>query len=114
MNKLKWNAGQIVNDTSEYELAQYSATDKPKYLVDYDFKDMEIARLNNIIDELEKFLKEMYNHLMYDNCEEILHNKPEEIEKYGFMYNLGSIHDKANIIEIIRKKLKELKEEGKE
>lgn len=58
MNKLKWNAGQIVNDTSEYELAQYPATNKPKYLVDYDFKDMEIARLNKIIDELEEYIKE--------------------------------------------------------
>ena len=76
-------------------------------------KDKEIARLNKIIDELEQWLKDTYNHFMYDNCEEILHNKQEEMEKYGFMYNLSSIYDKANIIEIIRKKLKELKEEDK-
>lgn len=91
MNKLKWNAGQIVNDTNEYELAQYSATDKPKYLVDYDFKDMEIARLNNIIDELEKWLEERLEKLDLIGDDEIYS---------GIEYTLN--------------KLKELKEEGKE
>ena len=73
----------------------------------------EIDRLNKIIDELEKWLKETYNHLMYANCDAILLNTDEDIKKYGYFFDLGAIHDKANMIEIIRKKLQELKEEGK-
>ena len=46
MNKLKWNAGQIVNDTNIYELAQYPSTERPKYLVDYDFEDTELFKHN--------------------------------------------------------------------
>ena len=92
MNKLKWNAGQIVNDnTSKYDLAQYPATDKPKYLVDYDFKDMEIARLNKIIDELEEYIQL-----------KIIRSENES----------DYIIDEGDIKELYYK-LKELKEEGK-
>ena len=91
MGKLKWNAGQIVNDTSDYELAQYPATDKPRYLVDYDFKDMEIAQLNKIIDELGKWLEE----------------RLEKLDLIGYDDDIYSgIRHTLN-------KLQELKEEGK-
>ena len=99
MNKLKWNAGQIVNDTNEYELAQFPATDKPKYLVDYDFKDMEIARLNKIIDDLEKWLEEQHQFI---------------IEIPAYTKEISIEHKTMELCyENILDKLKELKEEGK-
>lgn len=99
MNKLKWNAGQIVNDTSVYELAEYPATDKPKYLVDYDFKDMEIARLNKIIEEIETIFDTPY----FD--EEV----SKQLGDNGF-FTFKQMYEACSIV--FKKRLQELKEEG--
>lgn len=110
MNKLKWNAGQIVNDTSVYELAQYPATDKPKYLVDYDFKDMEIARLNHIIDELKENIQNLIYDIQPKGCLIIFNCEYDSEEDY---IKGMKKEERLRTLEEVLDKLEELKEEGK-
>ena len=70
----------------------------------------EINRLNNIIDELEEWLNEAYEYLLFTDTSKILRNLKEQMDKYGYFHDLGSINDVVGCIEKVKSKLKELKE----
>ena len=88
MGKLKWNAGQIVNDTSDYELAQYPATDKPRYLVDYDFKDTELLQLHTIIDKAVEYIENIIERFNKINDKELISNRLVDIECIEKLYDI--------------------------
>lgn len=73
----------------------------------------EIERLNNIIDGLEKWLNEAYEYLLFTDTSKILRNLKEQMDKYGYFHDLGSINDVVGCIEKVKSKLNELKGDNK-
>lgn len=69
----------------------------------------ERQHYKHIIDELEKWLNKTYEYMEYGDINIILRNSNEQMEEYGYFYNLLSIKDKADFNEKVRKKLQELK-----